>query len=183
MKRYANSDSEIDDEDIDELKALFARRFHRGKGKYKGRVPIICFNCHEVGHIVARCPKKKNKRNKKDEHNYKNRDEKYEDIYKSRKDDDYRSNKEKSKKSCYIVEKESDSESSMSDEIEVVYVAMKDDSDEDTTTLISYVNRDDKWIIYSGCSHHMTSDKNKFKTFESCDGNSVKFGKTAKHPT
>ena len=35
----------------------------------------------------------------------------------------------------------------MSDEIEVVYVAMKDDSNEDTTALISYVNKDDKWII------------------------------------
>ena len=47
----------------------------------------------------------------------------------------------------------------MSHEIEVVYVAMKDDFDEDTTALISYVNKDDKWIIDSGCSHHMTSDK------------------------
>ena len=52
---------------------------------------------------------------------------------------------------------------------------MKDNSDEDTIALISYVNKDDKWIIDSGCSHHMTSDKNKFKTFEYCDGNSVKF--------
>ena len=59
--------------------------------------------------------------------------------------------------------------------IEVVYVAMKDDSNEDTTALISYVNKDDKWIIDSGCSHHMTGDKNKFKTFENCDENSVKF--------
>ena len=64
----------------------------------------------------------------------------------------------------------------MSDEIEVVYVAMKDDSDEDTTTLISSVNNDDKQIIDSGYSCHMTGDKNKFKTFESYDGNNVKFG-------
>ena len=64
----------------------------------------------------------------------------------------------------------------MSDEIKVVYVAMKDDCDEDIIALISYMNKDDKWIIDSGCSHHMNGDKNKFKTFESCDGNSVKFG-------
>ena len=51
----------------------------------------------------------------------------------------------------------------MFDEIEVVYVAINDDSNEDTTTLISYVNKDDKWIIDSGCSHHMTSDKSNFK--------------------
>ena len=63
----------------------------------------------------------------------------------------------------------------MSDEIELVYVVMKDDFDEDTIALISYVNKDDKWIIDSDCSHHMIGGKNKFKTFESCDGNSVKF--------
>ena len=70
----------------------------------------------------------------------------------------------------------------MFDEIEVVYVAMKDDSNEDTTTLISYVNKDDKWIIDSGCSHHMTGDKSKFKTFELYDGNNVKFGNDAPCP-
>ena len=70
----------------------------------------------------------------------------------------------------------------MSNKIEVVYVAMKDDSDEDATTLISYVNRDDKWIIDSGCSHYMTGDKNKFKTFEICDGNNVKFRNNAPCP-
>ena len=91
-------------------------------------------------------------------------------------DDDYKRNKDKGKKSCYVAKKESDSESSMSDEIEVVYVAMKDDSDEYTTTLISHVEKYDKWIIDSGYSHHMTGNKNKFKTFESCDGNNVKFG-------
>ena len=67
----------------------------------------------------------------------------------------------------------------MFDEIEVVYVAMKDDSNEDTTALVSYVNKDDKWIIHSGCSHHMTSDKSKFKTFEYYDVNNVKFGNDA----
>ena len=55
----------------------------------------------------------------------------------------------------------------MSNEIEVVYVAMKDDSDEDTTTLISYVNKDDKWIIDSSC----------FKIFEYYDGKNVKIWK------
>ena len=145
-------------------------------------MPIICFNYHEVGHIAARCPKNKNRRNNKDEENYKSRDEKYEDKYKSRKDDDYMSNKEKGKKSCYISEKESESKSSMFDEIEVVYVAIKDDSDEDTISLIFYVNKNDKWIIDSGCSHHMTGDKNKFKTFKIFDGNCVKFGNDSPCP-
>ena len=75
-KKYDDSDSDIDDEDIEELEALLAKRFHRGKGKYKGKMPIIYFNSHEVGHIVVRCLEKKN------------RDEKYRDKYKSRKVDD-----------------------------------------------------------------------------------------------
>ena len=51
-------------------------------------MPITCFNFHEVGHIVARCLEKKNRRNNKDEDNHKSRDEKYEDKYKRKKDDD-----------------------------------------------------------------------------------------------
>ena len=63
---------------------------------------------------------------------------------------------------------------------EVVYVSMKDDSNEDeATTLITYANRNDKWIVDSGCSHHMTRDKSKFVTFTQYDGNSVRFGNDA----
>ena len=41
---------------------------------------------------------------------------------------------------------------------------MKEESDEDDkTTLISYVNKSDRWIINSGCSNHMTGDKDKFE--------------------
>ena len=56
--KYVSSDSDRDEEDLEQLEALLARRFHRGKGKFKGKLPIMCFNCNEVGHIVSRCPKK-----------------------------------------------------------------------------------------------------------------------------
>lgn len=54
-KKYVSSDSSTDEEDVEQLEALLARRFHRGKGKFKGKLPIVCFNCNEVGHIAARC--------------------------------------------------------------------------------------------------------------------------------
>ena len=128
-------------------------------------MPIILFNFHEVGHIDVRCPEKKNI------------DEKYGDKYKRRRDDDSKSYKDKGKKSCYIDEQDSDSESSNFDEVEVVYVAIKDDSDDDDdTTLISYVNKNEKLIIDCGCSHHMTSDRSNFKKFEIYDRNFVIFG-------
>ena len=60
---------------------------------------------------------------------------------------------------------------------------MEDDFDDDNATaLISHVNKNDKWIIDSGCSHHMTSDRSKFSTFETYDGNNVKFGNDAPFP-
>ena len=54
-----SSDSNTDEEDIEQLKALLATKFHRGKGKFKGKLLIICFNCNEVGHIATRCTQKR----------------------------------------------------------------------------------------------------------------------------
>ena len=46
-------------------------------------------------------------------------------------------------KRCYIVEQDLDD-----NDDEVVYVAMKDESDEDeATTLVTCMNKNDKWII------------------------------------
>ena len=57
---------------------------------------------------------------------------------------------------------------------------MKDESNEDeATALMTCVNKNDKWIIDSGCSNHMNGDKSKFITLTSYDGNSVRFGNDA----
>lgn len=57
-----SSDSDIDDEDFEEFEALLASKFHKGKGKYKGKLPIICFNYNEVGHIEPYVLKRKRKK-------------------------------------------------------------------------------------------------------------------------
>ena len=151
-------------EDVEQLEALLARRFHRQKGKFKGKLPIICFNCNEIGHIFARCLEK----------NYRG-DEKY----KSRRDEDKKDYKDKGKKSCCIAEEETKDGSGDHDD-EVVYVAMKDEFDEDeATALVSCVNKNDRQIIDSGCSHHMTQDKIEFLTLNYYYGNSVRFGNDA----
>ena len=119
----------------------------------------MCFNYNEVGHIVARCTQKKNYRG----------GGKYNNI----REDDNKDYKDKRKKSCYIVEEEIRDDSDEHDD-EVVYVTMKDESDEDeATTLVSCVNKNDRWIIDYGCSHHMTKDKSNFITLNYYDGNSV----------
>ena len=105
------------------MEALLARRFHRGKVKFKGKLPIICFNCNEVGHIAARCTLKKN---------YKERSKN-----KNRREDSNKDYKDKGKR-CYIVEEDSDENDY------VVYVAVKDESDEnEATTLVTYMNKND----------------------------------------
>lgn len=67
--KYVFSNSDRDEEDIKQLEALLARRFHKGKDKFKDKLPIICFNCNEVVHMAARCTQKKNYR---DGNKYKN---------------------------------------------------------------------------------------------------------------
>ena len=52
-EKCVSSDSDTDEEDVDHLEAFLARRFHRGKGKFKGKLPIICFNCNEIGHVFS----------------------------------------------------------------------------------------------------------------------------------
>ena len=57
---------------------------------------------------------------------------------------------------------------------------MKDDSDENEKIELNlYVSKGDRWIIDSGCSHHMTGDKSKFQTLEYYKENCVKFGNDA----
>ena len=130
-EKYVCSDSDTDEDDVDQLEALLARRFHRGKGRYKGKLPIIYFNCNEVGHIAARCAKKIT---------YKEGSK-----YKFRKEDEGKDYK--GKKSCYIADEQ---ESDENDD-EVVYVAMKDESDEDeATAVMTCIGKNDRWIIDSG---------------------------------
>ena len=125
--KYASNDSNTDEEDVEQLEAFLARTFHRGKGKFKGKLPIICFNCNEVGHI-ARCTQKKN---------YKEGNK-----YKNRREDDGRDYRDKGKKSCYIADEQDSDEN----DDEVVYVAMKDESNEDeATALMTCVNKNDKY--------------------------------------
>ena len=46
--KYVSSDSDTNEKDVDHLEALLARRFHRGKGKFKCKLPIMSLNCNEA---------------------------------------------------------------------------------------------------------------------------------------
>jgi hypothetical protein len=59
----SNSDVSEDDEEA----ANFVRRLNKGTNdRYRGKLPLICFNCDCIGHFDNKCPHKKNKRNDED---------------------------------------------------------------------------------------------------------------------
>jgi hypothetical protein len=66
-----NSDISEDDEEM----TNFVRRLNKGTNdRYKGKFPLICFNCDGIGHFANKCPHKKKKRNDED---YSNRKQTY----------------------------------------------------------------------------------------------------------
>ena len=56
--KHVSNDSDTNEDDVEELEAFLARIFHKGKGKYNGKLPIICLNCNKFYHIASMCPKK-----------------------------------------------------------------------------------------------------------------------------
>jgi hypothetical protein len=55
----SNNDISEDDEEV----ANFVKRLNKGtNGRYRGKLPLICFNCDGIGHFANKCPHKK-KRN------------------------------------------------------------------------------------------------------------------------
>jgi hypothetical protein len=52
--------------------ANFVKRLNKGtKDRYKGKLPLIFFNCDGIGHFSNKCPHKKNKWNDEDYSNNK----------------------------------------------------------------------------------------------------------------
>ena len=62
---YSNNDESDKEEEVN-----FVRNLKRGTGKYKGKLPLKCFECGRIGHFPFKCPYAKNP-NSDDENNYK----------------------------------------------------------------------------------------------------------------
>jgi hypothetical protein len=63
MKKEKEHSSISDVSEDDEEVTNFVRRLNKGTNDgYKGKLPLICFNCDGIGHFANKCPHKK-KRN------------------------------------------------------------------------------------------------------------------------
>jgi hypothetical protein len=67
----SNNDVSEDDEKV----ANFFKRLNKGtNGKYRGKLPLICFNCDGIGYFANKCPHKKKRNDEgysKDKQTYK----------------------------------------------------------------------------------------------------------------
>jgi hypothetical protein len=147
-----NSDISEDDEEV----ANFVRRLNKGTNdRYKGKFPLICFNCDGIGHFSNKCPHKKNKRNDED---YSNRKQTYkgkrttkkvfkkilctkEDISSS--DEDEVSDSE-TERVLFMAVEDSDKDKEEYEDIEEEYEEAKVDYREELLCAIEVIRREKK---------------------------------------
>jgi hypothetical protein len=114
-----------DDSEEDEEVENFVRKLKRGTNKYKGMLPLKCFNCDGIGHFSSKCPYAKNKGSDEEEDPKKKK--------KNQKGDKRRNKNKFFKKSFYSKEDNSSSDEdddSDNDSERVLFMEVEDDEED-----------------------------------------------------
>ena len=118
MRWEKNTNYELSDISNEET-ANFIKKLKKGTWKYKGNIPLICFNCGKIGHFSNKCPYPKkeeshDERTFKDQKKIKTKDKK--NLYKN-------------KKTFFTQEDSSSSEESEDEEPEILFMGIKNQDD------------------------------------------------------
>uniref|UniRef100_A0A2N9GEE5 CCHC-type domain-containing protein n=1 Tax=Fagus sylvatica TaxID=28930 RepID=A0A2N9GEE5_FAGSY len=154
----------------------FGRRFPK-KGENKGESSKTetptCYKCKKQGHYKNECPQVNKEKMK-----YKKKALKVTWDDSDESDSDNNSSDNEVANLCllgYI------NESNISEDEHTSFCPLAFNDDESATEdLCLMAHGDEKWFLDSGCSRHMTGDKNKFTSLTLKDGGNVKFGDNSK---
>jgi hypothetical protein len=106
--------------------ANFVKRLNKGtNGRYRGKIPLICFNCDGIGHFDNKCPHNKKRNDEgysKGKHTYKGKRTTNKDFKKSlcikediSSSDEYEINDSETRRVLFMAVKDSDKEDSEED--------------------------------------------------------------------
>ncbi|KAE8707081.1 hypothetical protein F3Y22_tig00110387pilonHSYRG00804 [Hibiscus syriacus] len=165
--KSTKDDSDSDEDDDDEEMASFAKRFRKMMRPYRGRKfkrneglknepkekdHIICYECKKPGHVKYDCPQLTRKGQSKNKHKA-------------------------------HVATWSDKESSDYEEQEVVNLCLMtfgEDSKEKEHCYKTRETNSNSWYLDSGCSRHMTGEKNRFIKLNAKNEGEVTFSDNSK---
>uniref|UniRef100_A0A2N9FYP2 CCHC-type domain-containing protein n=1 Tax=Fagus sylvatica TaxID=28930 RepID=A0A2N9FYP2_FAGSY len=153
----------------------FGRRFPK-KGENKGESSKTetptCYKCKKQGHYKNECPQVNKEKMK-----YKKKALKVTWDDSDESDSDNNSSDNEVANLCllgYI------NESNISEDEHASFCPLAFNDDESATEDLCLMAHGDEWFLDSGCSRHMTGDKNKFTSLTLKDGGNVKFGDNSK---